>query len=72
MTNPRKICQCGVVVICAGFIMVTKIFRVQPLMLHFFPAYKTITLLLLLVRLGGWWLVVRLMVRVGDIFLSAR
>ena len=52
MMNSRKICQFGVVVICADFFMLTKMFGVQFLMLHFFSTHKTITLLLLLVRLG--------------------
>ena len=49
----RKIHWFGVVVICSDFLMLTKIFWVQFLILHFFSTYKTITLLLLLVRLGG-------------------
>ena len=51
--NHQKICWFGVVVICVDFFMLTKILVVQFSVLHFFSMYKTITLLLLLVRLGG-------------------
>ena len=53
MTNYRNICWFGVVVICAEFSMLTKVFGVQFLKLHFFSTYKTITLLFLLVGLGS-------------------